>query len=155
HPGQLNLMTAGIGIAHAEESPPKHPPVMHGVQLWIALPERSSSVDPAFDHIPELPVAELPDARITMIVGELFGERSPARTFSDLIGAEVELRGGRAQLPLRAEHEYGLIALSGEATIEGVTLLPGSLLYLGLGRETVTVSPAGPTRLLLLGGKPF
>src|SRR6266568_2103163 len=111
HPGQLNLMTAGIGIAHAEESPPEHPPVMHGVQLWVALPERSSSVDPAFDHIPELPVAGIPGARITIIVGDLLGERSPARTYSDLMGAEVELHGQSTQLPLRTEYEYGLIAL--------------------------------------------
>jgi redox-sensitive bicupin YhaK (pirin superfamily) len=155
HPGQLNLMTAGIGIAHAEESPLEHPPVMHGVQLWVALPEHSSSVDPAFDHIPELPVAETPGARVTVIAGELLGERSPAKTFSDLMGAEVELLGGDTHLPLRAGFEYGLIALSGEATIEGVTLRPGNLLYLGLGREAVSVKTSEPARLLLLGGEPF
>jgi redox-sensitive bicupin YhaK (pirin superfamily) len=155
HPGQLNLMTAGIGIAHAEESPPDHPPVMHGVQLWVALPKRSSGVAPAFDHIPELPTLDVASARITVIVGELLGERSPAMTYSDLLGAEVELRGGSTQLPLRADCEYGLVALSGEATIEGVTLRPGNLLYLGLGRETVSVNALNPTRLLLLGGEPF
>lgn len=154
HPGQLNLMTAGVGIAHAEESPPDHPPVMHGVQLWVALPERSSSVDPAFDHIPSLPIAETEGARITVIVGELLGERSPARTYSDLMGAEIELRS-TAEVPLRADFEYGVIALSGEATVEGVTLRVGNLLYLGLGRETVSIEASEPARVLLLGGEPF
>ena len=156
HPGQLNLMTAGIGIAHAEESPPDHPPIMHGVQLWVALPERSSSVDPSFDHIPVLPVADMPGARVTVIVGELLGERSPARTFSDLVGAEIEMTRAATQgVPLRADFEYGLVALSGEATIEGIALRPGNLLYLGLGRETLSVNVSEPARLLLLGGVPF
>ena len=155
HPGQLNLMTAGIGIAHAEESPPDHPPMMHGVQLWVALPKRSSSIAPAFDHIPVLPTLDVAGARITVIVGELLGERSPATTYSDLMGAEIELRAGSTQLPLRADFEYGLIALSGEATIEGVTLRVGTLLYLGLGRETLSVNASEPSQLLLLGGEPF
>jgi redox-sensitive bicupin YhaK (pirin superfamily) len=155
HPGQLNLMTAGIGIAHAEESPTDHPAVLHGVQLWVALPKRSSSVDPSFDHIPHLPVVEPPGARITVIAGEFLGERSPARTYSDLMGAEVELRAGDTQLPLRSDIEYGLVALSGEAVIEGIALRPGNLLYLGLGRESVSVNASEPARLLLLGGEPF
>src|SRR5207249_3243823 len=136
HPGQLNLMTAGIGIAHAEESPPDHPPVMHGVQLWVALPKRSSGIAPSFDHIPELPIAEMQDARITVIVGELLGERSSARTFSSLLGAEIEMqRAATPTVPLRPDFEYGLIALAGEATVDGVTLRPDSLLYLGLDRD--------------------
>ena len=32
-------MTAGRGIAHSEESAAGRPPVLHGLQLWIALPE--------------------------------------------------------------------------------------------------------------------
>lgn len=37
-PGELNLMTSGRGIAHSEESPAVRPGLLHGVQLWIALP---------------------------------------------------------------------------------------------------------------------
>jgi redox-sensitive bicupin YhaK (pirin superfamily) len=154
HPGQLNLMTAGIGIAHAEESPPDHLPVMHGVQLWVALPERSSRIEPSFDHIPDLPIAETSGARVRVLVGEILGERSPARAFSPLLGADVELQDATA-LPLRADYEHGFVVLSGEAIIEGVTLRPGNLLYLGLGREEITVQTSEPARLLLLGGEPF
>jgi quercetin 2,3-dioxygenase len=154
HPGQLNLMTAGIGIAHAEESPFGHPPVMHGVQLWVALPERSSGIEPSFDHIPRLPVAETRGARITVLAGEILGARSPARAYSPLLGADVELRGA-ATLPLRPDFEHGFVVLSGEAIIEGVALRPGNLLYLGLGREEISVQTSAPARLLLLGGEPF
>jgi quercetin 2,3-dioxygenase len=156
HPGQLNLMTAGIGIAHAEESTADHPPMMHGVQLWVALPKRSSSVVPSFDHIPDLPFVETPNARVTVLVGDILGARSPARAHSQLLGADLEIQqDAREALPLRADFEHGFVVLSGEATIEDVTLLPGNLLYLGLGREEITVQTSAPARLLLLGGEPF
>jgi quercetin 2,3-dioxygenase len=156
HPGQLNLMTAGIGIAHAEESPVDHPPVMHGVQLWVALPERSSGVDPSFDHIPDLPVVETSNARVAVLMGEILGARSPAPAYSPLLGADVEIQQDAMQaLPLRADFENGFVVLSGEAIIEGVTLRPGNLLYLGLGRDDITVQTSARARLLLLGGEPF
>jgi redox-sensitive bicupin YhaK (pirin superfamily) len=47
-PGQMNLMTSGCGIAHSEESPAPHPPLMHGLQLWIALPDAARAVEPSF-----------------------------------------------------------------------------------------------------------
>jgi quercetin 2,3-dioxygenase len=155
-PGELNLMTAGLGIAHSEESPPDHPPVLHGVQLWVALPERSSRVDPAFDHLSELPLAETAGTRITVLMGELLGARSPARAYAELLAAEIEMRGGTDEdLPVRADFEHGWIVLSGDAAIDGVTLRPGNLLYLGVGRERIPVRTRGPARLLLLGGEPF
>ena len=57
-PGQLNLMTAGHGIAHSEQSPPGHAPILHGVQLWTALPDQARAVAPHFEHHPDLPVLD-------------------------------------------------------------------------------------------------
>jgi len=54
-PGQLNIMTAGHGISHSEESPKPHPAELHGLQFWIALPELARHNDPAFDHFPFSP----------------------------------------------------------------------------------------------------
>jgi len=155
-PGQLNLMTAGRGIAHAEESPADHPPILHGVQLWVALPQRSSGVEPAFQHLPELPTAETAGLRVTVLVGEVLGARSPARAYSELLGADLEIQAATDEdLPLRADFEYGAVVLSGEASIDGVVVRPGGLLYLGTGRQRMAVRTAGPARLLLLGGEPF
>jgi quercetin 2,3-dioxygenase len=155
-PGQLNLMTAGRGIAHSEESPREHGPSLHGLQLWIALPQGSSRADPSFDHLPELPVVENTGMRLTVLLGEIFGAQSPARTHSDLVGIDVEVRAGHdAQpLPLRADFEYGAVALTGAATVDGIALRPGTLLYLGAGRESVIVGAGEPARILLLGGAP-
>src|SRR6202042_2356257 len=88
-PGQLNLMTAGRGIAHAEESPPEHDPVLHGVQLWVALPDATRHVSPAFEHHPQLPTTRVGDFAVRVFMGELAGARSDATAFSPIVGAEL------------------------------------------------------------------
>jgi redox-sensitive bicupin YhaK (pirin superfamily) len=155
-PGELNLMTAGRGIAHSEESPPERPPRLHGLQLWTALPSGSSGVAPAFEHHPRLPTVQASGIAVTVLLGELLGRRSPARAFSDLVGADLEVAGAVDQdLPLRPDFEHAVVALSGEAAVGGVSLRPGRLLYLGSDRRRVAVRTAGPARLFLLGGVPF
>jgi quercetin 2,3-dioxygenase len=156
-PGQLNLMTAGRGIAHSEESPAGRPPGLHGVQLWTALPLGSAAVAPAFDHLPDLPLVETGGGiRVTVLLGELLDARSPARSYSELVGADLESSAAAAErLPLRPDFEYGAVALAGATVVDGVPLRPGTLLYLGASRTTLEVRTAGPARLLLLGGEPF
>jgi redox-sensitive bicupin YhaK (pirin superfamily) len=152
-PGQLNLMTAGRGIAHSEESPPDRTPVLQGVQLWVALPDAYRMIQPAFAHHPDLPVAALGDgATATVIMGELAGVASPARTYSPLVGAEILLNGA-ARVGLRPDFEYAALALSGTAEVDGVAVAPGALLYLGRGRDDLGLH--GAARVLLLGGEPF
>jgi quercetin 2,3-dioxygenase len=156
-PGQLNLMTAGRGIAHSEESPAGRPRTLHGVQLWTALPLGSAAVEPAFDHLPALPVPETRSGiRVTVLLGELLDARSPARSYSELVGADLESSAAAEErLPLRAGFEYGAVALAGATLVDGVPLRPGNLLYLGAGRRSLEVRTGGPARLLLLGGEPF
>jgi quercetin 2,3-dioxygenase len=156
-PGQLNLMTAGAGIAHAEESPEQHDPVLHGVQLWVALPEASRRVAPAFEHHAELPDVALPGLRTTVFVGELAGSESPATAFSPIVGAELTTADVATScvLPLRPDYEHVLFVVTGQADVDGAVLAPGRLLYLPTGRERASVSaPAGST-LMLLGGEPL
>jgi redox-sensitive bicupin YhaK (pirin superfamily) len=155
-PGQVNLMTAGRGIAHSEESPARHPPMMHGLQLWIALPEHARHGEPRFDHVPEVPVVTEGGVRITVVVGAVGEARSPVITHSPLIGAEVLLSAGdSASLPLEPGFEYGLLAMTGAAEVDGAGLAPGSLLYLGRDRTGVRVASGAGARLFLLGGEPF
>ncbi len=157
-PGQLNLMTSGRGIAHSEQSPPGHPPGMHGLQLWVALPEHARHGDPRFAHHPALPtVPVLPGtATVTVVVGEFGGRRSPAEVHTPLVGAEVLFaEPGVAELPLDAGFEYAVLVMSGSARVAGTELAPGALLYLGQGRTALTLDAPAPARLLLLGGEPF
>ncbi|MFI7430018.1 pirin family protein [Micromonospora sp. NPDC049836] len=155
-PGQLNVMTSGHGIAHSERSPVVHPPVMHGVQLWVALPDPARAGAADFAHHATLPRWREGDLDVTLLVGEVGGERSPAVVYTPLLGAQLEVRGpAPATLPLRRDFEYGLLAMSGAAEVDGVSLEVGALLYLGTGRDTLTVRATAGSKLLLLGGTPF
>jgi redox-sensitive bicupin YhaK (pirin superfamily) len=155
-PGQLNLMTAGRGIAHAEESPAEHDPQLHGVQLWIALPDSSRQVAPAFEHHASLPQTGMGGFGITVFVGELGAARSPATVLSALVGAELAATGdARTLLPLQPDFEHVLFVAAGTAEVSGTLLRPGQLLYLGPGGERVKVAAADGSRLFLLGGVPL
>src|SRR4029453_5239040 len=49
-PGELGLMTSGAAITHAEYSPVPHPVLLHGVQLWVALPGTALTTAAAWRH---------------------------------------------------------------------------------------------------------
>ena len=155
-PGRLNLMTAGRGIAHAEETPRSHTPVLHGVQLWVALPHAARDMPPAFAHHADLPVVGDGGLAATVLMGSLAGETSPAACYSPLVGAEIRLApDASSTLPLRADFEYAALALDGAPIVDGHPLKPGPLLYLGTGRKSLPLGAGSAARVLLLGGEPF
>jgi quercetin 2,3-dioxygenase len=156
-PGVLNLMTAGRGIAHAEETPVENVGRLRGLQLWVALPEARRATTPAFEQHGALPVVALEGGRATLLIGRLGGVQSPARAFSPMVGADVV--GGRESrlvVPLDCDFEHALVPLAGNCGLEGQTLAVDTLYYLGSGRrELVLESGHEPARLMLLGGAPF
>jgi quercetin 2,3-dioxygenase len=155
-PGQLNIMTAGRGISHAEETPREHSPTLQGVQLWVALPHAVRDMAPAFASFADLPVVTAAGLRATVLIGELAGAASPAPAHTPLVGAEITLDpGADSTLPLRPDFEYAVLALDGAATVDDATLKPGPLLYLGAGRSSVRLATGSAARVLLLGGEPF
>lgn len=156
-PGALNLMTAGRGIAHAETSTAASP-VLRGVQLWVALPDAHRDTAPGFEHHPELPVFSDGGVTATVLLGSVGDARSPATTYTPIVGADVSVRPGQGgRLPLEPAWEHAVLALTHGVTLNEGALPLGSLAYLGCGRDGLTVSAAGdaPARALLLGGAPF
>lgn len=153
-PGQLNLMTAGHGVAHAEEATP-YRGTFQGVQLWVAQPEATRHDAPAFEHHAAIPRVELPRGIATVLVGELAGTHSPARRDTDHIGVDLDLWAGVSTIPLRPDHEHAVVVLDGTVTVAGETVAPGSLAYLGLGRDELDLEASDPVRALLVGGAPF
>jgi len=152
-PGALSLMTSGAGIAHAEQSPDDHAGLLHGLQLWVALPSPARDEAPRdFTQYDDLPVASLPGLDVRAVVGELAGAVSLALSYSPLVGAELALDGG-SDLPLRPDFEYGVLAIDGDVEVEGTRLERSEIGYVGGGRSTVRISGAG--RAFLLGGAPF
>ncbi len=153
-PGQLNLMTAGAGVAHAEETLDYRGPV-HGVQLWVALPEATRHGPAAFEHHADLPEVELGDVTATLLVGELAGSVSPARHDTPLLGADLAVRPGAAVLPLRKDFEHAVVVLDGVLRLGDRVVLPGDLAHIGPGRDELPVTADEATRAVLLGGPPF
>jgi quercetin 2,3-dioxygenase len=153
-PGQLNLMTAGHGIGHAELA--AQPP-FRAVQLWIAQPESTRHGGHAFEHHDELPQVELDGGgTATVLVGAFHGARSTARADTPLVGIDLAPTRGRAVLEVGTSFEHALVPLDGRLRVDGEVVEPGWLALLPAGREELVVetdSDAG--RYLLLGGEPL
>ncbi|MEO1273088.1 MAG: pirin family protein [Myxococcota bacterium] len=155
-PGSLNVMTAGRGITHTEETPPHNNGRLHGVQLWVALPTSARHSAPAFEHHDALPRFEEDNATATLFMGEGFGDQAPATVHTPMMGADIAIHGaGRSVLPLERRFEHGFIVVEGEVELQGTRITPGHLAYLAPGRRELDLRAEGAARLMLVGGEPF
>ena len=117
-PGELNLMTAGAGICHSEVSTPSTT-VLHGVQLWVALPDADRNTARDFDHYVPEPISR-GGAEIRVFLGELAGQRSPVHTFTPLLGAQLDLAAGSTvELDVDAGFEHGVLLDLGRVEVAG------------------------------------
>ncbi|GGY47003.1 pirin family protein [Streptomyces tanashiensis] len=155
-PGELNLMTGGHGISHTEVSTARTT-VLHGVQLWVALPGEHRDTARDFQHYAPGTV-RVDGADVRVFLGSLAGSTSPVRTFTPLLGAELLVDPG-ATVTLRTDpaFEHGLLVDTGELRLAGTLLRPAELGYAGTGAETLTLTNESdaPARAVLLGGTPF
>jgi redox-sensitive bicupin YhaK (pirin superfamily) len=157
-PGELNLMTAGSGVAHAEVSTAKTMG-LHGVQLWVALPDAARHTGRAFaHHVPE-PIS-VSGGTVRVMLGTLAGHSSPVPTHSPLVGAEIVLEPSSCldlDLEVEAGFEHGVLVDSGVVGVDDVRLNPAELGYRPWGsrRLRLTNLAAERARTLVLGGEPF
>ena len=155
-PGEMNLMTAGRGIAHSERSPPaarQGDEPMFGIQSWIALPAASEETDPVFAHFAAatLPMVEDGGMRARIVAGSAFGRASPVPMLSEWFYAEVMLEAG-ARVPLDPDHEERAIYVAaGEIEVAGEKFAAPRLLIFRPG-DRLAVTAAGRARLMFLGG---
>lgn len=154
-PGQVNLMTAGAGIQHSEVSTGEARE-LHGVQLWIALPDRSRHVAPFFESFVPQPF-EVGDATVRVFVGSLAGMSSPVSAFTGLVGAQVDLpAGGVVELPVDPGHEHGFLVDAGEPAFQGVRVPADRLGVVAAGPDRLRLEAGdAPVRGLLIGGEPL
>jgi quercetin 2,3-dioxygenase len=158
-PGQVNLMTAGRGISHSEESLTSR---LQLAQLWIALPDAVRHGPPAFEHFPSLPRFASGGFDTMLLMGEFGGHRSPVPSHTPLLGMDLSAdQAADTELLLHPDHEYGLMVLEGDLAVKvgdentGLST-PGQLLYIAPGsRSLKLLSGGGRSRALLLGGPPF
>lgn len=152
-PGQLNLMTSGHGVAHAELG--LEPGVL-GLQMWIAQPEGTRHGASAFEHHGTLPRHDLGIGEATVVLGSLDGVASPARTDTRLVGADLVLGEGEVTVAADPGFEYGLIPVEGRIKINDAVVEPGSLGLIPAGGETLHIEAyAAGARAMLIGGEPL
>ncbi len=155
-PGDVNWMTAGIGIVHSERSAPDDRAAghrLHGLQTWVALPKTHEQIAPSFSHHAksELPSINSPGVTMRLIAGTAFGQRAPTPTFSPIFYVAVDMLAG-ASLDLAPEHEERAVyAVEGELRVGGEALPPRHMAVLERG-ATVRIDAASPARCMLLGG---
>ena len=158
-PGEVNWMTAGKGIVHSErtsEANRKSGQNLFGIQSWVAMPKKYEEVDPRMEHqsAEALPVLRDNGANVRVIVGDMYGQKSPVTTFSETFYATVDLQPG-AMVPLDAVHEErGVYVVSGQVEIAGDMFDAGQLLVFKPG-DRITIKGVTQARLMLLGGEPM
>jgi redox-sensitive bicupin YhaK (pirin superfamily) len=153
-PGELNLMTGGLGVSHSEVSTPRTT-TLHGVQLWLALPDHARDMPATFEHYAP-PVVAGAGWRASVFLGSLLGQTSPVRTATPLLGAELVLDPGAALgLATDPGFEHGLLLDTGSVVVEGQQVKPAELAYLEPGRSRIAVEALEASRVVVLGGPPF
>ncbi|CAA9549640.1 MAG: Pirin [uncultured Sphingosinicella sp.] len=158
-PGAVNLMTAGHGIVHSERSPAEvrlQGPELSGIQTWLALPSDKEEIDPAFEHVAKdrLPVIDSAGAVVRVVMGSLYGETSPVTQHSETIYADIALQpGGSVPVDSPAD-ERAVYVAEGDATLDGLQLLPQVLYVLRPGISATLRSERG-AHVMLCGGAPL
>ncbi|NGO50947.1 pirin family protein [Allomesorhizobium camelthorni] len=155
-PGDVNLMTAGRGIVHSERTPEElrgAPMSVSGLQTWLALPDDKEETAPVFENTGRdlLPRFEYDGASGRLVMGSLSGIRSPVRTDTDTLYADIRLApGARISIPADAE-ERAIYVLDGTVTISGDEFPSDRLLVFRPGDEILVASKQG-AHFMLFGG---
>ncbi|HEY8821628.1 MAG TPA: pirin family protein [Dermatophilaceae bacterium] len=157
-PGRVAIMNAGKGIAHSENSPADHGPVLHGVQLWVALPETARHGDHAFVLHEEAPIRDSPGLRAKVFVGRVGATVAPAQGVTPLVGADLSPESPQSRagsVPLDPSYEHLLLPMVGAVRVCGEDVPAGRAIYLGTDRDRLDLELSEDARVLLLGGTPF
>jgi redox-sensitive bicupin YhaK (pirin superfamily) len=155
-PGDVNWMIAGSGIAHSERTDPARrdgSEILHGIQTWVALPQASEEIAPAFVHHPAATLPEISERGIVLrvIAGTAYGRQSPVAVFQPTLYVDIKLDAG-SRLKLDDTHEERCLYIaSGAIELGGEAFAEGDMLVLKPQAEAV-VSATQASRLMLAGG---
>jgi hypothetical protein len=156
-PGDINLMVAGRGIVHSERERPEitateH--VLHGLQLWLALPEAFEETEPAFHHYPNatIPAFHVDGVPVRVMMGNAYGVTSPVRQFSETLYLEAHLQAGQT-LALPESTERAVYVASGALEAQD-TVMPTYSLTVFADHPGIVVQATQPARIAVIGGAP-
>jgi redox-sensitive bicupin YhaK (pirin superfamily) len=159
-PGQINWMTAGKGIVHSERTPEylrSSNKMLHGLQIWVALPKELEEMEPSFFHVPEnqIPEWETDDIAYKLIAGEVLGKKSSVPVYSPLY--LLELKSTMSQTVTIGEYLFGesaLYILEGSIESEENVFGPKQIL-IAKDSKLCTFDMAENTTIYIFGGDPF
>lgn len=157
YPGAVNLMVAGKGISHSERTRPALRETgydLHGLQLWMALPEEHEETEPAFHHHPseDIPGLKIEGVSVRVMMGSAYGLTSPVKTFSPTLYYEADMPDGTT-LELPKCEEMGMYVVQGEAVIDGEVAPINCMTVLTDNAQKIVAK--GHTRFAIIGGKPL
>jgi redox-sensitive bicupin YhaK (pirin superfamily) len=174
--GDVQWLTAGAGIAHAEMFPlleqgGENPTELF--QIWLNLPKRSKFAQPHFSMFwnSQVPRVEQRDdagrrTELRIIAGTLGSARAPApppASWASQADADVSIwslrmaPGAHFQLPASApQTDRTLYFFAGNRLlVDGREVAPGTAVRLRPGSAVPLVSGTQETELLLLAGRPI
>lgn len=155
-PGDINLMVAGRGIVHSERERPAVTATehrLHGLQLWLALPDADEEVEPAFHHYAaaDIPTTTIDGVPVRVMMGSAFGLTSPVRVFAETLYVEAHLRPGQT-LALPEADERAVYVAQGSLTAGG-TAIPEHAMAVFTDAAGVVLQATAESRFALIGGE--
>jgi len=155
-PGAVNLMTAGRGIVHSERTSPELLETgqrLHGLQVWMALPEDKQELRPSFTHYSEksLPVIHGEGVVTTVIIGSHEGEVSPVEVHAKTIYLSVSITEGTLH-ELDIDHDQvAIYVVSGQIRVDGHAVNASELAV--LDQRMVTLDASEDSMIVVIGGE--
>lgn len=155
-PGDINLMVAGRGIVHSERERPEVTAAnhrLHGLQLWLALPESDEEIEPAFHHYSaaEIPTVSIEGVAMRVMMGSAYGATSPVRTFAETLYVEAHLQAGQSVVLPDAE-ERAVYVASGNLTTAD-TAIPEHSMAVFANASGVELKALSEARIAIIGGE--
>ncbi|MEP4888922.1 MAG: pirin family protein [Aliiglaciecola sp.] len=155
-PGDLNLMVTGSGMVHSERESAdvkNRPHSVHGLQLWLALPEKDEETAPSFHHYSAntLPQLEINGVAIRVMIGSAYGVTSPVKTFSPTLYVEAQIKAGQS-LELPNAGQRGLYVVSGDVKLKDTPVTQHTMVVLD-SAENVVVEATQDSQIALIGGE--
>jgi redox-sensitive bicupin YhaK (pirin superfamily) len=150
-------MVAGRGIVHSERERPEVTAIdhrLHGLQLWLALPDSDEETEPFFHHYSEqnIPKGNIEGVVVKVMIGTAWGMISPVKTHSGTLCAEAVSKTGQT-LQIPDSLECAVYVVDGSLQSAGTKLAAHSMAVVS-GIERVSVTAEEDSRVVVIGGEP-
>ncbi len=161
NPGDVGFMTAGHGVTHTERTPPsdrhKGAFLMHGYQIWVALPKDKEEMEPRFDYYPSASIPTWTDDTLTfkLVAGNAFGHSAPLQGYSPLFMVDIYAeKATTLQLGGQIKGEVAFVIVKGQIK-DGEDTVDAGQMLISKTNDACEICMADNTQLLLFGGEPL